>query len=115
MKRFLMMLAWLLAVFAFAAAETESHTAGDFTYVVKEDGTAEITDCTAVGMVLEIPAQLDGYTVTSVAQNALGFIPFNALNGMKSHYPHSVMIFPDTVTYIAGGNLHLPSLGHHIL
>lgn len=43
-------------------------TSGDYTYILREDGTAEITDYDGQADVLEIPAQLDGYTVTSISE-----------------------------------------------
>ena len=42
-------------------------TSGDYAYILLEDGTAEITDYDGQADVLEIPAQLDGYTVTSIS------------------------------------------------
>ena len=42
-------------------------TSGDYTYILLEDGTAEIIDYDGQAEVLEIPSKLDGYTVTSIS------------------------------------------------
>ena len=54
-------------------ATTEEITATSdsrFTYMVKADGTAQITDYTGKDTKLEIPSKLDGYIVTSIGYEA---------------------------------------------
>ena len=51
-------------------AIAEEHE-GLFTYKVLEDGTAEITETTDGDIIhLEIPAEIDGYKVTSIGTGA---------------------------------------------
>ncbi|MDR0983450.1 MAG: leucine-rich repeat protein [Ruminococcus sp.] len=40
---------------------------GDFIYNISDDGTAEITDYEGTATDIEIPAEIDGYTVNSIA------------------------------------------------
>ncbi len=47
-----------------------SETSGDFEYKVLDDGTAEITGYNGEATELEIPNELDGYTVTNIGQYA---------------------------------------------
>ncbi len=54
----------------FAAAGAEVFTAGDFQYRLLENGTAEITRYAGQAASLEIPAKLDGKTVTSIGDRA---------------------------------------------
>lgn len=51
-----------------AAAQTDA--SGDFSYEVLDDGTAEITKYTGSSAELDIPSELDGYTVTSIGHSA---------------------------------------------
>ena len=54
--------------------ETEEHRSGDYTYVILEDGTAEITKYSRSGNIeLDIPSELDGRTVTGIGKNAFEF------------------------------------------
>ena len=55
------------------AAPTEC-TCGDFEYILKEDGTAEITDCTSSANELIIPPELDGHPVTSLGRRSLNWL-----------------------------------------
>ena len=47
-----------------------SETSGDFKYKVLDDGTAQITNYNGNATELEIPNELDGYTVTSIGDYA---------------------------------------------
>ena len=58
---------------ALAEGETEPekyYSADGYVYILKEDGTAEITGYTGSETKLAIPSQLDGYTVTSLGKRA---------------------------------------------
>ena len=70
----ILLIALLLTVFCVsAAAEGTEFTSGDYTYVLLEDGTAEITGFSSENEVVEIPAELDGHPVTSIGNKAFDF------------------------------------------
>lgn len=52
------------------SAEAAAHTSGDYTYVLQQDGTAEITGYAGQENVLQIPDQLDGHTVSAIGAEA---------------------------------------------
>ncbi|WP_455259052.1 leucine-rich repeat protein [Ruminococcus sp.] len=58
------------AVLTANALEPTQHTSGDYTYILLDDGTAEITGCTNITTDLTIPSTLDGISVTSIGENA---------------------------------------------
>lgn len=60
---------------------------GDFSYNVLSDGTAEITNYIGSDVILDIPASLDGYTVTKI-----GYGAFAECKGLER------VTIPDTVT-----------------
>ncbi len=62
---------------------------GDYTYIVLEDGTAEITYYNGKEINLYIPAQLDGHSVTSIGDSA-----FSSCSSLTS------ITIPDSVTSI---------------
>lgn len=66
-----------------------SGTYGDLTYFVLEDGTVEITDCDETAVEVEIPAAIDGMTVTSI-----GWSAFDSCSDL------TVITIPDTVSSI---------------
>ena len=76
----------LTAVNSFAAEEI---TSGDYTYVVLDDGTAEITNYTGSATELSIPSEIDGYKVTHIGWDA-----FYQCAQLKS------VTIPDSVTSI---------------
>ena len=83
MKKCLSALLTLLLVasaLSFGGLTAFAQTNGDFEYKVlsEEDKTCEITGYTGSAEVLDIPAQLDGYTVTSI-----GIIVFQFRNDLK--------------------------------
>ena len=69
--------------------EPTVYTSGDYEYILLEDGTAEITDYRGRTEELTIPAELDGYRVTAIGDNAF----------YGCRYLTSVSI-PDSVTSI---------------
>ena len=78
MKKFFAIALALLLILGISAALAEEseptvYTSGDYQYILLPDGTAEITDYTGKDTVLSIPAQLDGYTVTSIGDRAFIF------------------------------------------
>jgi hypothetical protein len=52
------------------AAENDEKKEQPFTYTVLEDGTAEITGYTGTATKIEIPAEIDGYNVTSIGERS---------------------------------------------
>ena len=63
----------LLAAFfipAYAEDEQTKIHSGDYTYILLEDGTAEITKYSGKEKNLSIPSELDGFTVTSIGNSA---------------------------------------------
>ncbi|MBQ3668261.1 MAG: leucine-rich repeat domain-containing protein [Clostridia bacterium] len=86
------LLAFLLLLCLPALAEeeeAEEHLSGDYSYVVLEDGTAEITEYSGSDDVLEIPSELDGLTVTSI-----GDIAFSWCSSLTA------VTIPDSITSI---------------
>ena len=53
-----------------AASFADGYTCGDYKYIVLRDGTAEITDYHGTNTSLEIPEELNGYTVTSIGDRS---------------------------------------------
>ena len=68
----LVLMAALLCAAA-GAEEAETFTSGYYTYRILEDGTAEITSCSAYAEQLDVPAELDGIAVTSIGEGAFSF------------------------------------------
>ncbi|MCR5370984.1 MAG: leucine-rich repeat domain-containing protein [Clostridium sp.] len=65
--------ALVLLLFSFVLAEDtapEVFTCGDYTYVLLEDGSAEIAGWTGSDAALVIPGEMDGHPVTSVGAEA---------------------------------------------
>lgn len=91
MKRLFFLTALLTALLIVCAAADAplAFTSGDYLYVVKADGTAEITGYTGKAMKLEIPAELDGFAVTGIGNGA--FVICESLTSI---------IIPDSVTSI---------------
>ena len=85
---------WLLAIAAFAvmavvcAVAAGAETYGDFEYDVLDDGTVEITDYNGSAERVDIPAKIDGKSVTKIGSSAFSY-----------HMLSSVTI-PDGVTTI---------------
>jgi len=93
MRKIALMLVFMILTTCFSGAFAETvpteYTSGDYTYIVLEDGNAQITGYTGTAETLEIPAQLDGYAVTSIGYHAF----FNCW------YPVQITI-PDSITAI---------------
>ena len=93
-------LIWLLLAAALlclasgaAAEEPAAHVSGEYAYVLREDGSAEITGYRGRSAELTIPAALDGHPVTAIGPEA--FTWSNDFTGVT---------LPDSVTVIAGNN-----------
>ena len=53
-------------------AGAETYTYGDFEYYILDDGTVEITDYSGSAENVDIPAEIDGKSVTSIGDHAFG-------------------------------------------
>jgi len=53
-----------------------SGVSGNYRYVDNSDGTATITEYTGTSGSVEVPAELDGLTVTGIADNAFGYCEY---------------------------------------
>lgn len=75
MKRIFVFVSILCMMFSITgfADESEAFSSGDFEYTLREDGTAEITKYTGEASEIEVPAELDGYLVTRIGENAFSF------------------------------------------
>ena len=63
-------------------AQSETCTSGDYRYILKEDGTAEITEWSGKDADLVIPSTLDGHSVTRIGE--YGFSLCESLTDRKS-------------------------------
>ena len=76
MKKIALLLACLLVLNAAcaladdAAQQPVEYRSGDYYYCLLDDGTAEITDYKGWDSELTVPANLDGYAVTSIGDFA---------------------------------------------
>ena len=106
MKRFISRLFSLLFCFgAYALAEeTEekrTDSTGDYEYVLLEDGSTEIIRYTGTAEHLKIPAELDGYPVTSIGNEAFSNYSFlddefsNCDNLTSVNLPNSITSIGD--------------------
>ncbi|MGN0487944.1 MAG: leucine-rich repeat domain-containing protein [Ruminococcus sp.] len=82
----------LLSIFTLAPITASAEAGGDYEYQVLIDGTAEITGYFGSDTEIEIPSELDGYTVTSIAWEA-----FSYCTSIIS------ITIPDSVTSIGSG------------
>ena len=48
-------------------------SSGDYSYYINADGTITITDCAEVEETLEIPSEIDGYSVTAIGTQAFSY------------------------------------------
>ncbi|MBR5344207.1 MAG: leucine-rich repeat domain-containing protein [Clostridia bacterium] len=72
-------------------------TSGDYSYEVFEDGALTITRYHGQAKTVEIPAELEGYPVVAIGDNAFGF---NASGATKSQLLVSKITIPESVTEI---------------
>ena len=89
MNRWVVLMLVIALLCGVVAADSLAETSGMYTYTVKADGTAEITAVDKKIKDGNIPAELDGYKVTSIGQNA--FADCRALRDV---------VIPDGVTYL---------------
>ena len=70
---------WLLGLVTFAAMAmlcavcAGAETYGDYEYYVRDDGTVEITDYNGSAEKVDIPAEINGKSVTRIGDEAFGF------------------------------------------
>lgn len=88
---FLLSIVMVISVFAPLIVFAEGN--GDFSYAVLEDGTAQITGYKGTDTVVEIPSEIDGYTVTCI----------ESVTG--STFPGKTVILPATVTAVGEDDL----------
>ena len=65
-----LLMAAAMLTLALAQDQPTKYTSGDYIYILLEDGTAEIVDYTGNATELAIPAEIDGYQVTSIRDHA---------------------------------------------
>lgn len=65
-KQLAIFLSLLCILSTFGGMSVSAAESGSFSYTVLEDGTAQITGYSGTGAVLEIPSEIDGYTVTRI-------------------------------------------------
>lgn len=65
-KRLAFLLSVLFMLNVFGGLSAVAAEDGTFSYTVLEDGTAQITGYSGTASVLEIPSEIDGYTVTQI-------------------------------------------------
>ena len=73
MKKLLAILAALVLLLSACALAEESHKSGNWEYRLLDDGTAEIIKYNGKAKTLEIPSQLDGYSVTAIGAGAFAW------------------------------------------
>lgn len=88
----LLSLTMILGIFTIVPLSASADETRYFEYKVLGDGTAEITGYTGISVFINIPSELDGYTVTSIGDWA-----FNGYSRMTE------VTIPDTVTNIGQG------------
>ena len=105
----------LLCLLTPAMVQGETFNSGDFKCTLLEDGSAEIKKYSGKASVLEIPAQLDGCAVTSIAKQAFTYchsltqviIPEGVTSiGAEAFYNCNSLTqisLPDSVTSIEDG------------
>ena len=95
MKKYLVLFIMLMAAVMLTSAAADSKStvtpSGTYTYVLQEDGTAQIINYTGNYFRVSIPAYLDGICVTSISSNA--FYQCKHLEGIT---------LPETVVSIEG-------------
>lgn len=77
------------------ATTAGAETYGNFGYGILDDGTVEITDYIGSAENVDIPAEIDGKSVTSIGSSAFG-----NCTSLKS------ITIPDSVTRIVGSAFH---------
>ena len=97
-------LAWVLSALLIAGCclvagvpkdRVSAETSEDFVYTVLEDGTAEITGYTGTDTKLEIPAEIDGYAVSSIGSYTFSY----RYNLTEITIPNSVSSIGDSAFY----------------
>ena len=70
LKKLILGLVTLAAMAVLCAVCAGAETYGDYKYSVLDDGTVEITKYTGSAIEIEIPAAIDGKSVTSIGDSA---------------------------------------------
>lgn len=87
MKRIISVLVSVLLLVSAAAVYTIAETSGDYTYQFITEDTIEITKYQGVDEELNIPSEIDGYSVVSIGNSAF----YNNLNLVKVTIPDGVV------------------------
>ncbi len=66
--------------------EPESFKSGDYAYIVREDGTAQITSYGGDGHDIVIPNKLSGYPVRAIGDDAFSECPNLTLTVVRDSY-----------------------------
>ncbi len=113
-KKLLLGLFTLAAMAALCAVCAGAETYGDYEYSVLDDGTVSITGYTGSATTLEIPAEIDGKSVTSIGLGAFAncndLTSVNIPDGVTSIHDNAFsacpgltsITIPDSVTSIGG-------------
>lgn len=92
----------LISVFAVAPITAGALTCGDYSYIVLEDGTAEIIGYNADDDEVIIPSELDGYTVTVIGNTDYDEVygAFEFEDVVKVTIPNTVTTIKDFAFYV---------------
>ncbi len=72
MKKILLGIIMFISAVMLCAVTAGAESYGDYEYIIRRDGTVEITDYTGNATELEIPSEIDGKTVTVIGRSAFG-------------------------------------------
>ncbi len=101
MKKLFCIFCMVMMLFS-CCALAEEITSGDWSYILLEDGTAQVTRCNNLNDVISVPAQLDGYTVSRIG-SINGMHVISDMNGTVKE-----IILPDTLKVLGKYSILAP-------